>query len=238
MKCPSCRNQMTERSFERLYGRSLTLDLCHPCQGIWFDRQELLQLAPSATIALVAAIHDTAPGARQPLAARLKCPRCGRGLSEATDLQRNTRFIFFNCPSDHGRFLTFYQFLRAKNFVRSLDAREVAELRTRLRQVNCSNCGAPVDVERNAACRFCRTPVAVLDPDQVRKAIDELRQAEEKRQAVDPALPIALATERLRAERAWAELPEARGWPALVTGEGSDLVAAGLRALVRLLSDR
>jgi hypothetical protein len=159
-------------------------------------------------------------------------------LVESHDLQRATRFSYHRCPKRHGRFLTFFQFLRARNFVRSLDAGEMAELRARIRQVNCSNCGAPVDVERNAACRFCRTPVAVLDPDQVRKAIDELRQAEEKRQAVDPALPIALATERLRAERAWAELPEARGWPALVTGEGSDLVAAGLRALVRLLSDR
>lgn len=234
MKCPSCRNQMTERSFERLYGRSLTLDLCHPCQGIWFDRQELLQLAPSATIALVAAIHDTAPGARQPLAARLKCPRCARGLSEATDLQRNTRFTFFNCPSDHGRFLTFYQFLRAKNFVRSLDAREVAELRTRLRQVNCSNCGAPVDVERGAACSFCRTPLAILDPHQVRRALEQLA-ADATPRPPDATLPVTLMLERLRAERAFAEAAGDSPLEALLSRDANDLVGAGLRAVAELL---
>jgi len=229
---------MEPREFERLYGRTLTLDLCGACHAIWFDADELLQLTPGATLQLVTVVHERLAGAQAPLAARLACPRCGMRLVESHDLQRATRFTYHRCPKRHGRFLTFFQFLRAKNFVRSLDAGEVEALRTRIRQVNCSNCGAPVDVERNAACRFCRTPVAMLDPDQVRKAIDELRQAEEKRRALDPALPIELAAERLRAERAWAELGDARGWPALITGDGSDLVAAGLRALARLLSAR
>lgn len=228
---------MTERSFERLYGRALTLDLCDRCQGLWFDHQELLQLAPAATIQLVAAIHEASSGERQPLAPRLKCPRCGRGLSEAGDLQRNTRFTFFSCPEGHGRFLTFYQFLRAKNFVRSLDAREIAELRTRLRQVNCSNCGAPVDIERGAACAFCRTPLAMLDPDQVRRALEQLA-SDANRRPPDATLPVTLMLERLRAERAFAEAAGDSPIDALLSRDANDLVGAGLRAVVQLLRRR
>jgi hypothetical protein len=225
---------MAERSFERLYGRSLTLDLCLQCQGIWFDRQELLQLSPSATIDLVAAIHDASAEARQVLGPRLKCPRCVRTLSEARDLQRNTRFTFFSCPAGHGRFLTFYQFLRAKNFVRSLDAREIDRLRTHLRQVNCSNCGAPVDVERGAACTFCRTPLAILDPDQVRTALEQLA-SDANRRTPDATLPVTLLLERLRAERAFAEATGNQPLDALLSRDTTDLVGAGLRAVARLL---
>ncbi len=228
---------MDSRLFERFYGQTLTLDICNACQGIWFDGQELLQLTPGAVLALLSVVTDVPSAARHPLSERLQCPRCAMRLVEVTDQQRNTRFTYFRCPRGDGRFLTFYQFLRARNFVRPLDAGEVAELRRHIRQVNCANCGAPIDVERGSACSFCRTPVAVLDPDQLRKAVSELQQASAAK-SVDPTLPIRLAMERLQAERAFAEVGGTGREPGvldLVFGDVADPIAGGLRALRRIL---
>ena len=154
-------------------------------------------------------------------------------------MQRATRFTYFRCPAGHGRVLTYYQFLRAKNFVRSLNADEVADLRRRIKQVNCANCGAPIDLGVNAVCSFCRTPVSMLDPDQMQKAVTQLKETAEAKSHVDPTLPLTLATQRAEAERAFAGASLA-GRPSLVTdlltGDSSDLLTAGLRALRALLS--
>lgn len=234
MKCPNCLASMTQRSFERLYGRSMTLDLCHACQGIWFDDQELLQLSPGATLELLSAIAGESGAARQPLKTSLTCPRCARTLVETHDAQRNTRFWYSRCPEGHGRYLAFFQFLRAKNFVRALAAHEIEELRAHIRQVNCANCGAPIDVEQGAVCGFCRTPIAMLDPDQVRKAVAHLQKAGEGKKQVDPTLPMTLLIERVRAERAFLDDTPRSARPSitgLLAFDSADLVSTGLRSL-------
>jgi hypothetical protein len=228
---------MEERSFDRLYGRSVTLDFCNTCQAIWFDDLELLQLTPGATLRLVTSLKDRLSPARTPLGTRLPCPRCKATLVESNDLQRNTRFSYVRCPAGHGRFLTFYQFLRAKNFVRSLDAREIADLRRHIRQINCANCGAPVEVERHAACTFCRSPIAMLDPDQVRKAVAELQQADARRQRFDPTLPVQLLAERAKVERAFAMgAQDFSFFHILEHDRPANLIEAGLSAFGRWLA--
>jgi len=231
---------MTERPAERLYGRSMAIDVCPGCEGIWFDGQELLQLAPAATLALLSDIVPEQARARLPLAPALACPRCGGRLLETHDRQRNTPFVYFGCPQGHGKFLTFFQFLRAKNFVRPLDDREVAELRKGIHQVNCVNCGAPVDIDRAAVCNFCRTPLTILDPQQVRKAIEELRQQAEEPVREQQALPLALAQERLRAERTFAEAEGRKGglFQSIDVFEAGDPITSGLRLLQVLLRGR
>lgn len=231
MQCPGCRAAMVPREVDRLYGRRMTLDLCRACHVIWFDQLELLQLTPGATLDLFATLAADGPRARRPLGARLQCPRCPTLLTEATDAQRGTRFAYFACPDGHGRLLTYYQFLRARNLVRSLDAREVASLRRHLRQVNCANCGAPLDVSRDSACRFCRTPLAILDPDQVQNAVAELQTAERERQRVDPTLPLKLLAERAQVEKVFAAIEGEAGHGVL--RDGDDLLTAGVRALAR-----
>ena len=227
---------MQELAFDRLYGRSVALDICQACQGMWFDDLELLQLTPGATLRLFAEVNTESAAATTPLSARLACPRCTQPLVEARDRQRNTRFSYFRCPAGHGRYLTFFQFLRAKNFVRSLDAREIAELRRRIRQVNCANCGAPVDIERYVRCGSCRSPVSMIDPEQVRKVVDELRRSEARRLESDPTLPVQLLVERARAERAFAAPAGRLALLDLLDGSRSpNLVDAGLRTLGRWL---
>ncbi len=64
---------MDAPSFERLYGRRLTIDVCHHCQCLWFDDQEFLQMTPGATLQLVASVAEdkesdaAALGGRAPL---------------------------------------------------------------------------------------------------------------------------------------------------------------------------
>ena len=111
------------------------------------------------------------------------------------------------------------------------------ELRTRIQQINCANCGGPVNIERDAVCGFCRTPLAIIDPDQVRKTIEHLKEAAEEKKGVDPTLPVSLAMERLRAERAFAESSASSRRPAavdLLFGDLSDPVIGFLRLLGRL----
>ena len=228
---------MDAPSFERMYGRRLTIDVCHHCQCLWFDDREFLQMTPGATLQLVASVAEDKSLVRQPWASPPRCPRCSRALDETHDVQRNTRFTYYRCPEGHGRFITYYQFLRAKNFVRPMSDDEVRELRTRIQQINCANCGAPVDVDRNAVCSHCRSPLAIIDPDQVRKTIAELQAAAEEKKGVDATLPVSLAMERLRAERAFADSPGSTRRPAavdLLFGDLSDPVVGFLRLLGRL----
>ena len=228
---------MEAPSFERRYGRRLTIDVCHHCQCLWFDDQEFLQMTPGATLQLVASVAEDKGTTRQRWTAAPKCPRCSCALAETHDIQRNTRFTYYRCPEGHGRFITYYQFLRAKDFVRPLGEEEVRELRDHIQQINCANCGAPVNVERNAVCGFCRTPLAIIDPDQVRKTIAQLTEAAEGKKGVDPTLPVSLAMERLRAERAFADSPASTRRPAAVDlffGDLSDPVIGFLRLLGRL----
>lgn len=196
-------------------------------------------MTPGATLELVASVAEDRSLARQPWTSAPRCPRCSHQLAETHDIQRNTRFTYYRCPQGHGRFITYYQFLRAKNFVRPLSEEEVRELRSRIRQINCANCGAPVNVERNAVCGFCRSPLAIIDPDQVRKTITELKEAADETKGVDATLPVSLAMERLRAERAFADAPGSTRRPAavdLLFGDLSDPVIGFLRLLGRLRS--
>lgn len=226
---------MRELQARETYGRPLVIDLCDACRGFWFDGAELLQLSAGSTLDLFKAMAgDEEPA--QPLSPEIPCPRCGARLEHASDIQRGTRFHFARCPAGHGRFVTFFQFMRAKNFVRTLNVREINALRGHIRQINCSNCGAAVDVERGSACAYCRTPLSMIDPGQLETTLEELQAAESRRSSVDPTLPLRLAQERLRAEKAFASSDGEWAISVLRGQRSSDLVQAGLRALKAILT--
>jgi hypothetical protein len=91
------------------------------------------------------------------------------------------RFTYYRCPQDHGRLTPFSEFLREKQFVRSLSPAELARVRAELKTVRCSGCGAPIDLERESNCGFCRAPIAILDPDAVERAVAMWSEAEARR---------------------------------------------------------
>ena len=161
---------MQAQRFRRKLGGEVALDLCLPCQGIWFDDYESLQLAPEGVVELFRLIQAQPEGQRLPLADSLYCPRCDKGLIHSQDRVKSGRFNYLRC-GEHGRFITFGQFMIEKGFVRQVSPGEIRALRLRVDMLRCNSCGAPVDIRKDSACTHCRAPIAVLDADAVEKAL-------------------------------------------------------------------
>jgi DNA-directed RNA polymerase subunit RPC12/RpoP len=195
--CPGCSAAMRRRSFARKDTGTLDLDMCFDCRAIWFDTWESTQLAPRAVLDLFREIEAQGGGGGKPLAAVLRCVTCRERLAFTHDIERTNAFVYYRCPEGHGRFTTFLQFLREKEFVRSLTPLEVQKLSATVAQVRCSSCGAPVDITRDAACPYCHAPIAILDAGAVQHAIAALTAADQRSQRVDPdAVLDALLAER------------------------------------------
>lgn len=227
---------MSSHTVEGQLGRAVTLDLCDPCQAIWFDPRESLQLTPGATLMLFRVIGEHVARPQAIEADTAKCPRCQARLRRTQDMQRSTRFEYFKCPRDHGRLTTFFDFLKEKDFVRPLTPAQIAELRKNIQAVNCSNCGAPIDLARRTECGHCGSPLSMLDMKQAESLVAQLREADRTDKTVDPALPLALARARREADEAFRGLPQDAMW--LEQGSSFGLVGAGLAGLVRWLKDQ
>lgn len=213
-------------------GRSVAIDLCVPCQSFWFDSYESLALTPASTLTLFRVIgeHTARPS---PTAAELaKCPRCKGRLRLTSDMQRQTKFQYLRCPNGHGRLITFLDFLKEKQFVRTLTAQQVADLRANVQTLNCSNCGAPVDLGKASACAHCGSPLSMLDMRQAQALVEQLQRAD-RSGPIDPALPLNLERARRQTEANFAGLVrDASFLDDILT---TDLVSAGLHAFARWL---
>jgi len=196
MNCPSCSAEMTAQTLEGHLGTQLQIDFCSTCQMFWFDHLESLRLAPSATLGLFKMISDRKAAPRA-LAEPLACPRCDLRLLLTNDRQRNTPFKYWRCPREHGRLISFFDFLREKDFIRPLSPAQLAELRQNVQTINCSNCGAPIDIMNSSECSHCGTPVSMIDVKQISDAASQLKDAERPKPAVDmAALVLALKGDR------------------------------------------
>src|SRR5687768_4224893 len=225
---------MVELTLEAHHGRQIVIDLCHPCQSFWFDTRESLSLTPGSTLSLFRVIGENVSPPVPSRADLAKCPRCRARLRPTEDMQRTTRFRYLRCPHDHGRFTSFFDFLREKNFIRPLTPEQIAELRRNIQIVNCSNCGGPIDLAHGGACSHCGSPVSMLDMQQAEALIGQLRTADAREtRPIDPALPLAMARARREVEQAFSGLEGGTTWWRDATD--SDLVAAGLSALARWL---
>ena len=180
----------------------LSLELCFPCQGIWFDAFESEQLTPGSVIELFKLIHAHRDEDRHAIPATLRCPRCSDRLKASLDMTRSGRFTYHRCLQNHGRFTVFAQFMIEKGFVRQLAPAEVKALAARIGSIHCTGCGAPVDIRTQAACTHCGAPIAILDPDAVSKALAGFQAQETRRTRLDPeALAEAiLCTEKQRSQ--------------------------------------
>jgi len=191
---------MTALTLEGHVGTQIEIDLCAACHLLWFDRYESPKLAPAGVLKLFQIIgQEKQRPAASP--AEMRCPRCDLRLLRTHDRQRNTPFEYWRCAREHGRLITFFDFLREKDFIRPLSAAQVDELRRNVQSVNCSNCGAPVDLAQTSACAHCGTPLSMIDVAQVQRMVDSLREASQKPAAIDPMLPVRLEQEKREVER-------------------------------------
>jgi len=164
----------------------LNLDICWDCHAIWFDQFESTSLAPKSVIELFRLIHEHRDKPARPLADSMRCPVCPAPLALTQDLQKTNRISYHRCPEGHGRLTTFFQFLREKQFVRTLSPVEIERLKATVKQVRCSGCGAPVDLGKEPACGYCRAPVSILDAEAVQKALAGLSETDRRRSKPDP----------------------------------------------------
>ena len=224
---------MQEHTLDGLLGRPLVIDLCEPCQSFWFDGRESLQLSPAATLVLFRIIGERVAPPQLQDSDAAKCPRCNGRLRRTRDMQRNTRFEYFKCPHEHGRLISFFEFLKEKDFIKVLTAQQVVELRENVQTLNCSNCGGSIDLAKTSTCVHCGSALSMLDMKQAEKVVQQLRDADRTGRPVDPMLPINLALARKQAESAFAGLPDQRAWLDDVAATG--LVGAGLHLVSRFL---
>ena len=154
---------------------------------------------------------------------------CVTALALTQDLQRTTHFTYWRCRNDHGRLTTFHQFLREKNFIRAPSPAELAKLRATVRQISCSQCGAPVDLATDSACKHCGAAIALIDPEGVAKALRDLAAGMSSRAPSDPdAMRTTLRDAQINAIFDLNRKRQREG--------GDDLVAIGTAAIGALVA--
>ena len=169
-------------------GTPVEIDVCLPCHVIWFDNMESTSLSPGSVIEMFKRIHAARDDGRNLLKMVVDCPLCATSLKNTTDLAKGGRFSYSRCSNGHGRLISFTQFLREKNFVRSLQPFEIAALSIKVKQIRCSSCGGPISLETDKACTHCGSAISVLDEAAVEKALTALHAKEVQRTTPDPAL--------------------------------------------------
>ena len=234
--CPSCQQTMSKHRFERLHHGEVILDLCYPCQGIWFDDFESVQITPGGIIELFKLLNEHRDDQRQPLRDPLQCPRCHEKLLHGIDRAKHGgQFNYHRCLQKHGRFTTFGQFMIEKGFVRQLAPAEITTLAARVGTIRCNGCGAPVDIRHNHACTHCRAPIAILDADAVEQTLARYQHAEIKRTTVNvDALGDAIVMREREISRRNRELSRGR----IEDIEVGDLLLSGVELIWKLVFRR
>lgn len=217
---------MDHEALESKYGPDIEVDLCFGCHVLWLDKRESIQLSAGGTLALFKLLHAHTDDPRQSLRAAHQCPRCAGPLELMHDIGKGGRFSYYRCPK-HGRLTPFSEFLREKEFVRSLNPLEKQQLSAEVKQVQCSSCGAPIKLSRGFECGHCGSALTVLDGEAVSRTLRELDEADAARKAIDPAA----AEQRARAMSSletYRTDPDPRA-------PGADLLSSSLNTLFRLL---
>ncbi len=195
---------MTAMTLNARLGKPVTIDVCAGCQAFWFDHFDSLQLSAGSTLKLMKFIGEHSSPGKPSLPDALHCPRCATTLRLAHNMQRNMPFTYWRCANDDGHFIGFFEFLKEKNFIHPLSPEQIKELRQNVQSVNCSNCGASINLESNSACPYCHSPISMLDMKQPQRMLEQLQQAAEPR-PMDPALPMKLASAKLELETSLAD---------------------------------
>ncbi len=152
-------------------GTGIVIDVCWPCNMIWFDHMESTSLSAASVIVLFKRIHEARDGDRNLVSLNMRCPTCSSGLKLTNDLGKNGRFSYYRCEMGDGRVISFTQFLREKNFIRSLSQIEIKSLSAQVKQIRCSSCGGSIDLVKDTACSHCGSAISVLDREAVEKAL-------------------------------------------------------------------
>lgn len=233
--CPSCDRLLSVEHFEGHYGARVELDLCHPCELIWFDKLENIRLSAGGVLALMRAMSEGLDGARPVLPSELGCPRCAAPLRTEVRRKGPASWQVRACPEGHGQLVRYLDYLTERDCVKPLTGTRLDELRQHVQQVRCSGCGAAVSLAvEQAACTHCGAALSVLDAAATADALSRLQAEQERRSSPDPdTIAADMVMARLRTETTYRRMDSIyRERPAEVALEG--LVEVGLRFIARL----
>jgi hypothetical protein len=237
MICSNCAKEMTDWKLAGRLGNQFTIDVCPPCQAFWFNRHEDLGLSAASTLQLMKYIGDHSSSPKTAFTDRLMCPLCGSELTLAHNMARNVRFVYWQCASQHGHFISFFDFLKEKNFIRPLSTQEIQRLRESVQEVHCSNCGGSINLQTSSTCPFCHSPISILDLQDQQSMLAQLKEAAASDGTqVDPALPLKLAMAKAEASDYFSVSRHSDWWAD--PGTTRDLVVGALKDLARLFTGR
>lgn len=237
---------MRGQDLEHIYHGLVHVEVCFVCSGIWFDHLASAQLAPAGVIELFKEIHAHQDVPRRPFAPQLSCPHCHDALVLTHDLGKAGRFSYHRCLRGDGRFTPFFQFLREKQFVRNLTVPELQRVRAQVRQISCSECGAPIDLEHSSECQYCHAPVSFLDPEAVERAAAMWADADHRRHLAPTPEALTDSLRRIQLAHDDQTSSATRLGDVLLAaadiagiragGRGLDLVDFGINAIGRLFT--
>lgn len=174
-RCVSCGKPMQLLRLAGHYGREVHVDLCAGCHLLWFDGVESVNLAGRGVLDLLRAIATSHGHAHVPLPPRLACPRCRAELKRVANFTSLGPTAQHECPRGHGAAQSFSLYLAEKGFVRPLYRPEIEQLRKSPQERQafaCLNCGGAIDPRQRDTCRYCASPLKVLDVLPLMRAVD------------------------------------------------------------------
>ena len=218
-------------------GTAVTIDACWSCHLIWFDHLESISLSPGSVIELLKRIHAAREAPRNLVRVQTQCPICQTALQNTSDLAKGGRFAYSRCTNGHGRLIAFTQFLREKNFIRSLQPAEIMALSVRIKQIRCSSCGGSINLETDSICTHCGSAISVLDDAAVDKALAALDKKDVERSSLSPermaeSLRTAEASARRARQMSVQTGPAYDGLDVATGGGLADLVEIGVSAVL------
>jgi hypothetical protein len=160
-------------ALDAAHSQAVDVDSCNTCQGFWFDQYESSRITAHSVVALFKEIHEHPPELGATVPQVLRCVRCQGKMVYAHDVNLHGTLRYYDCTKGHGRWISYAMFLREKGFVRTLRPPELNALKATIKIIRCDACGASVDIRQHDACNQCRSPLAILDAESVKKALAE-----------------------------------------------------------------
>ena len=223
---PPLRPPMQEATLDGHLGRRWPSTSAIACQSFWFDAYESASLTPGSTLALFRVIGETIAKPQRDERRLAKCPRCKARLRRTHDMQRATRFEYLRCPNGHGRLISFFDFLREKDFIRPLTPQQIAELRRERPVGELRELRRARRPDTGAACAHCGSPLSMLDMKQAEEAGRAAPAGRRSRPSADRSDAAARAARARRETERPSPACAATTWFKDVSS--TDLVGAGL----------
>lgn len=120
MICPNDNIEMQSVEVESHYGKTVTLDQCPKCGGIWFDHFELYSVKQGQAEKIESLKVDTLQASSPIENSELLCPRESTKLVHFKDPVFPKDIIIARCPICNGFWLNRGEFIKYQNYRESL----------------------------------------------------------------------------------------------------------------------